>query len=335
MGEIALEKPESWMWHLLGFLLPGVAIAGNHLGGMYVAMGAVLALGIYPILDWLLGEDHHNREVRTNGTPFEVMLVVHALLVIPLLYTLLMRAMTDGNVWTTWVAALSTGIAMGMCAIVVGHELGHKKPKSMKWWLGRATLVSTLYAHFTTEHNHNHHKFVATEKDPASAPKGRGLWIHIGLTIPQQFFSAWRIQAKRSKSFLHNSVLHGVLLQIGLMALIFQFFGTWALAAFVHQAVLAIVLLEFVNYIRHYGLERGVDERQTKMHSWQSKKRLSRWVLIELTLHPAHHLKASTPFWQLQPYPDVPELPTGYFGVFWPCVLPPLWKRWMDPRIPA
>ena len=334
MSENTLEKPESWAWHLLGFLLPTMVIVGNILGEWWVLSGTILALGIYPILDWMLGEDHHQREVRTNGTPFEVMLYIHALLMIPLLGTVCWRGMQDGNAWTTWAAAFSTGIATGMCGIVVGHELGHKKPKSIGWWMGRVTLVSVMYAHFTTEHNYNHHKFVATAKDPASAPKGRGLWLHVAQTIPRQFISAWSIQAKRAKTILHNSVLHGILLQITLGAAIWFIFGIWGLGALLFQAALSIFLLEYVNYIRHYGLERGIGERQTKMHSWQSKKRLSRWVLIELTLHPAHHLKASDPFWKLQPYENAPELPTGYFGLFWPSLFPPLWKRWLDPRIP-
>ena len=87
MSEVLLEKPESWMWHLIGFLLPASAIAGNILGELWVLAATILALVIYPILDWLLGEDHHNREVRTNGTPFEVMLYIHALLMIPLIWT--------------------------------------------------------------------------------------------------------------------------------------------------------------------------------------------------------------------------------------------------------
>lgn len=330
-----LAKPESWMWHLLGFVLPGVVIAGNHLGGEWTLAGTVLALGVYPILDWALGEDHHEREVRTNGTPFEVMLWVHALLTLPLIYTVIARGLADANAWTTWAAAFSTGIAMGMCGIVVGHELGHKKPRTPAWMMGRATLVMVLYAHFTTEHNFNHHKFVSTRQDPASAPKGRGLWYQVAQTVPNQFISAWRIQSKRSKSILHNPVVHGLLLEAALCAVIWHFFGVWGLAAFAYQAFVAIFLLEYVNYIRHYGLEREVGERQTELHSWQSKKRLSRWVLIELTLHPAHHLKASDPFWKLQAYDDAPELPTGYFGLFWPSLIPPLWKRWLDPRIPS
>ena len=67
MSETVLEKPESWMWHLIGFIIPTSVIAGNLLGEWWVLSGTIIALGIYPNLDWLLGEDHHNREVRTNG----------------------------------------------------------------------------------------------------------------------------------------------------------------------------------------------------------------------------------------------------------------------------
>jgi alkane 1-monooxygenase len=334
MTENKLEKPESWMWHLLGFLIPGVAITGNILGEWWVISGTVLALGIFPILDFLLGEDNQNREVRTNGVPFEVMLYIHAILMIPLIWTVCWRGQQDGSAWTTWAAVISTGIATGISGIVVGHEMGHKKPKTIGWWMGRATLVSLMYSHFTTEHNYNHHKFVATVNDSASAPKGRNLWFHVFQTVPLQFISAWRIQAKRSKSFLHNSILHGVIVQIVFAVAIWYFFGTWGLGALLFLAAISIFLLEYVNYIRHYGLRRDVGERQTKMHSWQSRKRLSRWVLIELTLHPAHHLKASEPFWKLQPYEGAPNLPTGYFGLFWPSLIPPLWRRLMDHRIP-
>ena len=51
MSETVLEKPESWMWHLIGFILPASVIAGNILGEWWVLGGTVLALVIYPILD--------------------------------------------------------------------------------------------------------------------------------------------------------------------------------------------------------------------------------------------------------------------------------------------
>tara|TARA_A100001037_G_C14624209_1_gene402910 strand:- start:17 stop:418 length:402 start_codon:yes stop_codon:yes gene_type:complete len=119
-----------------------------------------------------------------------------------------------------------------------------------------------------------------------------------------------------------------------LVAAIWYQFGMAGAMALLYQAAISIFLLEYVNYIRHYGLRREVGEKQTHMHSWQTEVRWSRWTLLELTRHPAHHLKASLPFWKLQPYEGAPTLPTGYFGMFWPSLIPPLWKRIMDPRIP-
>ena len=122
--------------------------------------------------------------------------------------------------------------------------------------------------------------------------------------------------------------------QIAVVVVAFVSLGPWAAAAFVAQAAFAVFLLEYINYIRHYGLTRAVGERQTERHSWQAEERWSRWTLLELTRHPAHHLKASEPFWRLQPYHDAPELPSGYYGCFWIAVVPPLWRRVMHPRLP-
>ncbi|MBR02326.1 MAG: hypothetical protein CL394_03270 [Acidiferrobacteraceae bacterium] len=57
------------------------------------------------------------------------------------------------------------------------------------------------------------------------------------------------------------------------------------------------------------------------------------YPLLDLTRHPAHHLKPGLRFWQLQPYPDVASLPAGYYALFWPALVP-LWRRLMDHRLP-
>jgi alkane 1-monooxygenase len=333
-------KPESWAWHLLGLIVPFSVIFGNLSGGIWVISTAVLTLIVYPLLDAAFGQSKVVRPVRENGRPFEVILHTHSILHLILVSTLIWRATQDGNNWTTWAAAFSTGMGSGISGIVVAHELGHKRPKSLSWRLGRLNLFVCLYAHYTTEHNHNHHRYVATAVDPASAPLGRGFWLHLLGTVPRQFISSWRIErtlaAKkgRSASPLYNPTFHYLLLEFGMLSLIWWFAGVAPLLAFIGQAGIAILLLEYVNYIRHYGLSRAVGERQTEMHSWQTERRWSRWTLLELTRHPAHHMKASEPYWRLQPYEGVPTLPAGYFGCFWPCVIPPLWHRWLGPLIP-
>ena len=140
-------------------------------------------------------------------------------------------------------------------------------------------------------------------------------------------------QGIQTPSLLKNSMLRDLIIQLLLCFSLYTLFNSWGLTAFIVQAVFSVYLLEYINYIRHYGLTRQLNEKETKMHSWQTKMRLSRWTLLELSLHPAHHMKATTPFWQLQPYEHCYEYPTGYYGLFWPAMIPAIWKSWIDPLI--
>jgi alkane 1-monooxygenase len=328
-------RPEAWTWHLLGLITPLLVIAGNMSGGPYVAMGITFGLVVSPVLDLLFGRAPRPRPPRASGTPFEALLYVHAALQFAAIGTLLWRAALDGGGWTTWVAAFSTGFGSGASGIIVAHELGHKRPRSLPWWVGRLNLLTVLYLHFTTEHNHTHHKHVSTVADPASARFGESLWAFVLRTVPGQFLDAVRIQEGKGRRGAANPVVRGFLLQLALLVALVALAGPVVTGAFVLQAAFAVFLLEYINYIRHYGLVRAVGGRQTELHSWQAEERWSRWTLLELTRHPAHHLKASEPFWRLQPYEAAPSLPSGYYGCFWIAVVPPLWRRVVHPRIPG
>jgi alkane 1-monooxygenase len=284
-------RPEPWTWHLLGLLLPALVVTGNLAGGGWVWMGLVWVLLLGPLLDVLCGRTERVRPPPSSGRPYRALLYVHAAAQLVAIGTLLHRAWFDGAAWTTLGSALSTGVGSGVSGIIVAHELGHTRPRSLPWWVGRLNLLTVLYLHFTTEHNHTHHRHVATTVDPASARYGESLWAFLVRTVPGQFVDALRI-------------------------------------------AFAVFLLEYINYIRHYGLERAGGERLSERHSWQSEERWSRWTLLTLTRHPAHHLKASEPFWRLRPYVDAPELPSGYYGCFWLALVPPLWRRAVHPRTP-
>ena len=177
-----------------------------------------------------------------------------------------------------------------------------------------------LYLHFTTEHNHTHHRHWARDVDPTSSPWGRSIYAHLLQTIPRQVAGAYRARPIDTRNVL---VLQGIWL-IALTVI-----GWPYLLACVLQAAVAVYLLEFVNYIQHHGLRRGEDERAQAGHAWESRHRLSRWTLLELPLHPSHHLKSSTPFHRLDVHDDAPKLPFGYYGMFWLALLPPLFSKMM------
>jgi alkane 1-monooxygenase len=112
-------------------------------------------------------------------------------------------------------------------------------------------------------------------------------------------------------------------------------------AAFIAaQAMVAFGILETINYIEHYGLERrriapGRYEAVAAWHSWNSSHRVSNWLLINLARHSDHHLAAAKRYQVLDHVIEAPQLPAGYGAMFIAALLPPVWRRLMDPRVAA
>lgn len=321
--------------YLLGLLNPMIVIAGNLMGGIWVLSGVLFMLGLGPILDHLLGCSSKADRKSSRSRDLDWILYLHSCLHFAVLGTLIYRSLVSELHWTTLGAALSTGLSSAVSGIVVAHELGHRRKGSVAWWLGRFNLLTVFYLHFTTEHNHTHHRFVATERDPATASAQESVYRFVCRTLPGQFLDAIRVHSRKGRRGFKNPILQGVGLSLMIVALLVGVGGIAVAAACCMQALFAIFLLEYINYIRHYGLLRNEHESISSVHAWQSEARWSRWTLLELSRHADHHLHASKPFWELRPYEDSPVLPSGYYGCFWIAVIPPLWRRVMKTRVPA
>ena len=334
--------PEPWGFHLLGLISPTLVIAGNIMGGFYTLLGVIFIWVIGPILDIIMGKSKVARPPRDSGKPFILLLWAHGIVHFIIMGTFLWFAANEGYTPYLIAAALSTGLAAAASAIVTAHELGHQKHGSPGWRLARMLLYSINYPHFTTEHNYNHHKNVATDDDPASARLDEGLWVFWARTIPGQFMSSVRIHEKKGRTGLSNPSYRGLIIQIFLISALLTFnyagqewAGPMALGWIILSAI-AILTLEYVNYIRHWGLRRESSDRRFQSgHAWNTEARWSRWSLLELTRHSDHHLHGSVPFWKLRPYPDAPTLPSGYYACWWPCLVPPIWRRMMSGRAPG
>jgi len=56
---------------------------------------------------------------------------------------------------------------------------------------------------------------------------------------------------------------------------------------------------------------------------------------FHLQRHSDHHAFPSRRYQCLRHFADLPQLPSGYFGMFPLAYVPPLWFRVMDPRLLA
>ena len=114
--------------------------------------------------------------------------------------------------------------------------------------------------------------------------------------------------------------------------------GATAALVVVAQAILGFSLLEIVNYLEHYGLERrklpnGKYERVTPLHSWNSNHLVTNGFLYHLQRHSDHHAWPARRYQVLRNFPETPQLPTGYAGMILLAAVPPLWFRVMDRRV--
>ena len=102
--------------------------------------------------------------------------------------------------------------------------------------------------------------------------------------------------------------------------------------------MIGILLLETVNYIEHYGLQRkatddGKYERAMPEHSWNSDHVIGRLLLFELSRHSDHHYLASRKYQLLRHHDKSPQMPTGYPGMMLLSLFPPAWFYVMNRRI--
>ena len=117
-------------------------------------------------------------------------------------------------------------------------------------------------------------------------------------------------------------------------------FGLAVLPYLLLQMVIGFPLLEVVNYLEHYGLLRqkrpdGRYERTRPEHSWNSNNVASNVLLYHLQRHSDHHANPTRRFQALRHFDEAPQLPTGYAGMILLALVPPLWRRVMDPRLIA
>ncbi|MDP3468892.1 MAG: alkane 1-monooxygenase [Daejeonella sp.] len=327
-------------WKYFLNLIPVIlVIFGNLSGGWFTLLNFTFSFIVLGIAEILLPEDHTNDDWIEDELPDTLMFLSVAGQISALLS--LIYGISTGIISGYWIitAALSTGGSSGTLAIVVAHELIHRKHKIWNF-AGRFLLFTVFNPYFYIHHLRIHHKYVGTDQDPVTAKFGENYYHFVGRSISGQMNQSMQMEIQRCKINklnpygFNNYLISCISGYLGILLLSMIVWGWEVSAALVLQAIFANLLLEYTNYIEHYGLSRMDNERVNEKHSWQSDKLISRFLLIDLSRHSDHHFHASKPFNQLLSYPDSPVLPGGYASMILPALIPPLWFKLVNNKIP-
>ena len=345
-----------YLW-LLGLVIPTVvpmswlAVAATD-WGLFWWSGPILTFVVIPLLDFVVGPDAHNPpESALTRLQHDRYYRWALYAYLPAQYMSLLLACWlwsgGGGLRLNELDKLGLMLTVGGIAgvaINAAHEMGHQRAQAERW-LSKVALAQTGYGHFFVEHNRGHHARVATPPDPASSRLGENIYCFYYRSILGSLRSAWALERKRlarrrrSPWTPRNDILNAWAMTMALFSILVAAFGIAVLPWLLGQAAVGIFLLETINYLEHYGLRRqrrpnGSYEQVRASHSWNSNSVISNVLLFHLQRHSDHHANPQRRYQALQHADEAPQLPAGY-ATMMAALIPPLWRRVMDPRVIA
>ena len=347
-------KKYSYLIAMVPLVLPPLLLAAGQatdLVNLFSWGVPVVVFGLIPVLDVILGKDALNPDEDTDvprmiGERFYRVITLAWVVAFAVLLVWSMTVLASGIFSVAgaigWV--VSIGIVGGL-GINVAHELIHKDGR-LETWAGGLLLSLVCYAGFKVEHIRGHHVHVSPPEDASSARYNQSLYQFLPQAYVRNFLNAWKLEAERLRRKGHRplSWRNELIWWYSLSALVAAGFtlgyGWLGLGVFLGQSFIAFTLLEIVNYIEHYGLHRrkldnGRYERTTPEHSWNSNYFLTNVFLFQLQRHSDHHAYAKRRYQVLRHHDIAPQLPAGYATMVLLALVPPLWKKVMNPRVEA
>ena len=336
----------------LSFLLIPLVWIGAVRGGAWVLLTPLATWYLFSAIDILTGLNTQNADLDTTEDQLfwyklltQFWVPVQFLTLFGLIWYVSRADHLNG--WEIFGVMFGTGVMTGTVGIVYSHELLHQRNRFERW-LGDILLAMVLYSHFRSEHLLVHHRYVGTPRDPVTARYNEGFHRFYPRVLRESLQSSFRAErdmlARKGLPWTHrsNPFWRYWALQAGMLLLALALGGWLGAALFLVQAGVAIWQLEVVNYVEHYGLTRkhlgdGRYEHVLPRHSWNASHRATNWLMINLQRHSDHHYRPDRRFPLLQTYDETeaPQLPYGYPLMAMAAMVPPVWKRVMNPKVRA
>jgi alkane 1-monooxygenase len=245
------------------------------------------------------------------------------------------------NGWGGAVLLLTTGVFSAMFAITIAHELVHRLAP-LDRFAGGVLLSTVSFGVFKIVHIKIHHRFVGTPQDFETARRGQNIYAFWWQTLRGNVIESIQCERERLARAGQPGWKSELLVWYGLSAVwllvAVALWGPWGGAFFLAQSTIAILQLQCVNFLQHYGLSRAVDSRGraepvAARHSWSQGLFLHDFLLISLPRHADHHIHPRRGFQSLVHDDAMPTYPYDYSTMVMVLLVPPLFRRVVHPRL--
>ncbi|MCG3267313.1 alkane 1-monooxygenase [Yoonia sp. I 8.24] len=315
-------------------LLPGALIGiALSFGGSWILIALIYLTGFARLVDATVKSERVASEFPA-GTGLSIALAgLHFLLLVA---TVLVLANGQHSTFENIGLFLATGLFMGQISNANAHELIHRGSRALHH-LGMWVYISMLFGHHTSAHVLVHHRHVATMDDPNTSRLGEDFYRFARRAWVGSFMMGYKAEAARPRPAWRNPYVTYVLGAFGFMILALVI-SPKALLLYVGLCAYAQMQLLMSDYVQHYGLMRanqdiGKPEPVGPQHSWNSPRWFTSAMMLNATHHSDHHAHPSRHFPALAVPTDAPMLPKPLPIMGAIALVPPLWRRMMDPLV--
>jgi alkane 1-monooxygenase len=339
------------MGFLVAFLIPGIVIlsvlAGARSGYPNLAICTPLFLGyvMVPIVQmrWpRVIQTPPERAASPAWTAYYRALPLFALPAQIAMLAVATTAFTSGrySVPGLIVLTLTTGMFSAMFAINIAHELIHRRERLDRLFGG--LLLSTVsFGSFKIVHLQVHHPYVGTPLDFATARRGQSIYSFWLQSLAGNFVEALRLERNRlrrsGKSAWTSELVPWWACTLLCLSVSQYWWGTAGGFFFLIQSLIAIMYLDLINYLQHYGLTRtmtgGRPEPMQDHHSWTAAMFLDDLLLLNLPRHAHHHSQPQRPYQLLKDSAHAPRYPYSYGVMTMLLIVPGLFRRVAHPSL--
>lgn len=321
-----------YLRYYLGPLIQVAAAIGICVGGIYTWTGLSTLL-IFALVDGVLPRDMRTRSIRNDNLAL-IPIGLGAMMAVGL-YLILAWQIGQGDMTTIEIVGgmLSASWLGVIIGVPTTHELYHKQG-TLKKFIGTYCQVIYLDSTRNIAHMVGHHLDVGTPEDCDTAARGKTLYTFAPAAVIESTRTAWRLESEAlmkrgySRWSIHHQVWKALIALIVFAAVLYALGGLTAMGFGLLGASLARLWVETFNYFQHYGQVRVPGKPISRRHVWNHLQPISRLVAFEITNHADHHLDAYIPYYRLKPDTSAVKVP-NVFICFLTALIPPLWHRFV------